>query len=65
MRTVFFLVLGYLIVSVIIFISYVTIEIIFDEKYINYTLLLKEAFVDMVFPYFIIVLFKGLLSKRN
>ncbi|KAE9537026.1 hypothetical protein A1D25_10490 [Ursidibacter arcticus] len=65
MRTVFFLVLGYLIVSLIIFISYVTIEIIFDEKYINYVLLLEESFVDMFFPYFIIVLFKFLFSKKN
>lgn len=65
MRTVFFLVFGYLIVSLIIFISYVTIEVIFDEKYINYVLLLEETFVDVVFPYFIIVLFKFLFSKKN
>lgn len=43
---------------------YIFLEIIFDKKYINYTLLLEESFKDVIYPCLVIVLVKVLFSKK-
>lgn len=54
----------YLVFSIIAFLGYVGLDMIFDVKYIKYIDLLKDAFLDTIYPSLLIFIFKFILSGK-
>lgn len=54
----------YFVFSIIVFLGYIGLEMIFDVKYIKYIVLLEDAFLDTIYPSFLIFIFKFILSGK-
>ncbi|WGE72189.1 hypothetical protein NYR79_04805 [Actinobacillus equuli subsp. haemolyticus] len=44
---------------------YIILDIMVDREYINYSLLLKEALGDVIYPYVIIIMSKILFARSS
>ncbi len=48
----------------IVFGAYIGLEMVFKVKYIKYIDLLEDAFLDAIYPSFLIIIFKFILSGK-
>lgn len=65
MKTLFILIVGFLLISLIIFSSYIAIEIIIDNKHIKYSLLFEKALLDSLYPYFALLFLGYLMTPKK
>lgn len=54
----------YFVFSMIAFLGYVGLEMVFNVKYIKYIDLLEEVFLDTIYPSLLIFIFKFILSGK-
>lgn len=65
MKTLFILIIGFLLIYLIIFSSYIAIEVIIDNKYIKYSLLFEKALLDSLYPYFALLFLGCFMTPKK
>lgn len=65
MRTLLILICGFFLISIIMFLSYVSIEFIVGNKYIRFSLLFEEALLDSIYPYCVVIILGYLISPKK